>query len=160
LLLIGRDHQKREAAMRRWVAGSAIAAVLVAAGFVVAHETGARAAFGQLIVRGRVTGVDGKPVRGVKVWLNAWPATTRHQQLEPSGPRTPVTPVAWAITSAAGGYAVRVPAGPTLASHASDGVVKLGLMTGNATGSDAPTFSVRLMPAQAGRTIDLRLAPQ
>jgi len=88
--------------MRRWAAGSAIAAVLVAAGFVVAHETGARAAFGQLIVRGRVTGVDGKPVRGVKVWL----------------------------------------------------------MTGNATGSDAPTFSVRLMPAQAGRTIDLRLAPQ
>jgi|HubBroStandDraft_5_1064220.scaffolds.fasta_scaffold2172322_1 protocatechuate 3,4-dioxygenase beta subunit len=55
--------------MRRWVAGSAIAAVLVAAGFVVAHETGARAAFGQLTVRGRVTGVDGRPVRGVKVWL-------------------------------------------------------------------------------------------
>jgi protocatechuate 3,4-dioxygenase beta subunit len=55
--------------MRRWVAGSAIAAALVAAGFVVARETGARAALGQLTVRGRVTGVDGRPVRGVKVWL-------------------------------------------------------------------------------------------
>ena len=146
--------------MRRWVAGSAIAAVLVAAGFVVAHETGSSAAFGQLTVRGRVTGVDGRPVRGVKVWLNAWPATTSYQQPGPSAPQTPVTPVAWAVTSATGGYALRVPAGPALASHASDGVVKLGLMTGNATGSDAPTFSVRLVPAQVGRTIDLRLAPQ
>lgn len=146
--------------MRRWVAGSATAVVLAAAGFAVAHETGsASPAVGQLVVRGHVTGSDGRPVSGLKVWLNAWPATATYKQLEPAGPQTPVTPVAWAITSATGSYALRVPAGLTLASQASGGVVKLGLMTGNATGWDAPTFLLRLVPAQAGRTIGLRLAP-
>jgi hypothetical protein len=27
----------------------------------------------QLVVLGRVTGTDGQPVSGIKVWLNAWP---------------------------------------------------------------------------------------
>lgn len=146
--------------MRRWVAGSATAVVLAAAGFVVAHETGSSSpAAGQLVVRGHVTGTDGRPLSGLKVWLNAWPATARYKQLEPARSQTPVTPVAWAITSATGSYTLRVVAGPTLASQASDGVVKLGLMAGNATGWDAPRFSLRLVPAQVGTTINLRLAP-
>lgn len=53
------------------------ALVVVAAGLVLALDTGRSPQPGsQLVVQGRVTGSNGKPVRGIKVWLNAWPRPT------------------------------------------------------------------------------------
>jgi phage I-like protein len=64
--------------MRRIALGSVItAAVLLAAGLAVALSSGsAPRPAGHLLVRGRVTAADGRPVAGIKVWLNAQPTAS------------------------------------------------------------------------------------
>jgi hypothetical protein len=123
--------------LRRIAAGSAIAAiVLIAAGLAVAVPVLSSPSAGPLVVQGRVTGTGGKPVSGIKVWLNAWPTGS-----VASGGTGQVTVVGSATTSATGGYALRVPSLSALAPDAINGIVKFNLMTGNSTGSDMASFS-------------------
>jgi hypothetical protein len=123
--------------MRRTVLGSVIAAmVLIAAGLAVAVPLLSSPPAGQLVVQGRVTGTGGKPVNGIKVWLNAWPQAT-----VASGGMGQVTVVGSATTSATGRYALRVPSLSPLAPDAINGVVKFSVMTGNSTGWDMSSFS-------------------
>lgn len=126
--------------MRRVVLGSVIAAiVLIAAGLAVAVPLLSSPPAGQLVVRGRVTGTDGKPVSGIKVWLNAWPRAT-----VASGGHGQVTVVGSATTSATGSYALAVPSLSALAPDAINGSVTFSVMTGNRTGWDMVSFSRRL----------------
>ena len=121
--------------MRRSVPGSVIAALVLTAGLAAALRLSPPPA-GQLVVQGRVTGAGGEPVRGIKVWLNAWPHAT-----VAAGGMGPVTVIGSAITSATGRYTLRVPSMPVVEPDAINGVVRFSLMAGNSTGSDMPTFS-------------------
>jgi hypothetical protein len=123
--------------MRRIVLGSVIAAmVLIAAGLALGARTVLSSQpAGQLVVQGRVIGTDGKPVSGIKVWLNVWPAAT----VALGGGR--VTVVGSAVTSATGRYALRVSSLSALAPDVTNGILKFNLMTGNSTGWDMASFS-------------------
>ena len=59
--------------MHRSILGAVIAAiVLIAAGLALALQASdSPQPASQVVVEGRVTGTDGKPVSGIKVWLNA-----------------------------------------------------------------------------------------
>ncbi len=138
--------------MRRIILGSLIAAVVLIAGLAVAVPLLSSPPAGQLLVQGRVTGTDGKPVSGIKVWLNAWPKAT-----VASGGTGQVAVVRSAITSATGSYALRVPSLSALASDAINGIVKFSVMTGNSTGSDMLSFSRSLSGGTA--TVVLHLHP-
>jgi hypothetical protein len=144
-------------------------ALIAAAGLALALRTGlpSRPA-SQLVVQGRVTGTDGKPVSGIKVWLNAWPKTAP----EVSSQRpVPVTVVGSVTTSATGTYAMTVLSPAALAPEAANGIIKFMVMTGDSAGWDAASFSRRLVLTAAGttklalppgsiRTVDLHLTPK
>jgi hypothetical protein len=137
--------------MRRIIVGIVIAsAVLTATGLALAWVSGpSPQPVRQLVVQGRVTGSSGEPVGGIKVWLNAWP--------KGAWPKTvPVTVVSSAITSATGGYAIWVSSPAALAPDAVNGVVRLGLMTGNSTGWDAYDFAGHLVQTAAGTELVIR----
>jgi hypothetical protein len=138
--------------MRRVILGIVIASVvLAAAGLALARGPGPSPhPVRQLVVQGRVTGTSGKPASGIKVWLNAWPKGTWPK----SGP---VMVVSSAITSANGRYAIWVWSAGVLAPQAVNGIVRLGLMTGNSTGWDAFNFPGRLVQTAAGP--DLVIGP-
>jgi hypothetical protein len=152
----------REVVMRRIILGIVIAsAVLSAAGVALALGSGpSPQPVRQLVVQGRVTGSGGMPVSGIKVWLNAWPKGAWPKEV-------PVTVVSSAITSATGRYAIWVSSPAVLAPQAMNGIVRLGLMTGNSTGWDAFDFPGRLVQTAAGTelvigpggssTVDLQL---
>jgi hypothetical protein len=132
--------------MRRRALVLAIGAVaVVAAGFTVGRVTASHSA-NQVVVQGRVTGADGRPVSGIKVWLNALTGTgtagTRYAG--------PVTIAGSAVTSATGTYAIRVQAPASLAPDAANGVVTFSLMAGNSTGWDAPVFTRDLVTTAGG----------
>jgi hypothetical protein len=68
-----------EIAMPRLALGALFGAVVLAAAVLVATvliRPSPRPA-AQVVVTGRVTGAGGQPVRGIKVWLNAWPRPPR-----------------------------------------------------------------------------------
>ncbi len=135
--------------MRRVVAGSLIAAVVLAVlGLVLATQTAPTA--GQPLVRGRVTSADGQPAAGVKVWLNALPAGTLPRELRSSHRGVPVTVVGSAITTAKGSYAIRITSPAALAPNATDGEVHFMLMTGDSVGWSQAGFSARVVPGLAG----------
>jgi hypothetical protein len=113
-----------------------------------------------------VTGTDGQPVRGIKVWLNAWPTAVQKQT--DSHEPVWVTVVGSAITSATGRYILRISPSAALAADATNGVVKFMVMTGNGAGWDTLSFSRGLgqaagttsaVPWGATKTADLRLMP-
>ena len=84
------------------------------------------------------------------MWLNAWPKGT--------WPKAgPVTVVSSAITSANGRYAIWVSSPAGLAPQAINGIVRLGLMTGNRTGWDAFNFPGHLVTTAAGTEVVIRL---
>ncbi len=126
--------------------------VLIAAGFAVAVPLLSSPPAGPLVVQGRVTGVGGKPVSGIKVWLNALPPATLAR-----GGQGPVTVVGSATTSATGRYALRVPSLSALAPDAINGIVKFSVMTGNSTGWDMSSFSRSLSGGTT--TVILHLMP-
>jgi hypothetical protein len=139
--------------MRRIVLGSVIAAiVLIAVGLAVAVPLLSSPSAGSQVVRGRFTGADGKPVSGIKVWLNAWPSATGA-----SGGVGPVTVVGSATTSATGRYALRVLSLSALAPDAINGMVKFSVMTGNSAGWDMSSFSCSLSGGTT--TVVLHLMP-
>jgi hypothetical protein len=135
--------------MRRIIVGIVIAsAVLTATGLALAWGLSPQPVR-QLVVQGRVTGTSGEPVSGIKVWLNAWP--------KGAWPKTvPVTVVSSAVTSATGRYAIWVSSPAALAPDAMNGVVRLGLMTGNSTGWDAFDFPGHLVQTAAGTELVIR----
>ena len=120
--------------------------VLIAAGLALALWTvPASQPASQLVVQGRVTGTDGKPVSGIKVWLNAWPEEAVVKALTLSHQQVPVRVVNSAITSATGRYAIRVLSPAALAPQATDGIIKFAVMVGDSTGWDSFSFSGRLV---------------
>ena len=134
----------------RTVLGVVIVAVaLVAAGVALALRPGPSPR--PLVVQGRVTGTDGQPVRGIKVWLNALPTASVVRQLTDSHQPLWVTVVGSAITSATGRYVLRVVPSAALAADATNGIVKFMVMTGNGAGWDTLSFSRGLGPT-AGTT--------
>ena len=161
--------------MYRTIAGVLTAAIVViAAGLVLTLDTGRSPQPGsQLVVQGRVTGINGKPVSGIKVWLNAWPRHTvpqppRQFSLEASHQPVKVTVAGWVTTSAAGWYAIRA-SSPAALPQVATGVIKFSVMTGNSTGWATASFRRRLVPTAAGAalavppggttTADLHLKP-
>jgi hypothetical protein len=135
--------------------------VLIAAGLAVALRAGpSPQPASPLVVQGHVTGTDGTPVTGIKVWLNA---------LHDSHQTGAVTVVGSVTTSAIGSYALRVVPSAALAADATNGVIKFTLMTGDSAGWDTFNFSRRLTQTSAGTTVgvstggtvtaDLRLIP-
>lgn len=140
--------------MRRAILGSLIAAVVLAAlGLVLATQTTPTA--GQPLVRGRVTSAGGQPAAGVKVWLNALPAGTLPRELQGGHKLVPVTVVGWAVTSARGGYAIRITSPGALAPNATDGVIHFMLMTGSSSAWGMSGFSARVVPGLAGPSLVL-----
>ena len=138
-------------AMRRVAVGNVTAAIiLIAALLVVAVSVPSSPRAGHLVVQGRVTGTDGKPVSGIKVWLNAWPHGT-----VASGGRGEVTVVGSATTSATGNYVFRIPSLSALAPDVINGRIRFSLETGNSTGWDLLTFSRSLSGGTT--TVPLRL---
>ena len=139
-------------ARRRTALGIVIVTMaLIATGLAVALRTGpSPQPASPLVVQGRVTGTDGKPVSGMKVWLNAWPNTAVVQALTDRHQPVGVTVVGSVTTSAAGSYAMRVLPSAALAADAANGVIKFALMTGGSAGWDAFSFSRRLGQAAAG----------
>lgn len=137
--------------MRRVILGVVIAgAVLTSGGLALAWWSGpSPQPVRQLVVQGRVTGTSGEPVSGIKVWLNAWPKGAWPKE-------GPVTVVSSAITSATGRYAIWVSSPAALATQALNGIVRLGLMTGNSTGWDAFDFPGRLVQTAAGTELVIR----
>lgn len=160
-----------EVARRRTAVAIAIAAmVLIAAGLAVALRTGpSPQPASPLVVQGRVTGTDGKPVSGIKVWLNAWPNAAVVQALTDRHQPVAVTVVGSVTSSAAGSYAMRVLPSAALAADATNGVIKFILMTGDSAGWDEFGFSRRLAQTAGGTiatllsggtvTADLHLMP-
>jgi hypothetical protein len=61
-----------------------------------------------MVVEGRVTGTDGEPVNGIKVWLSAWSRSAWTRALRASNSPVPVTVVESFTTSATGWYAIQV----------------------------------------------------
>ncbi len=142
-----------EAAMRRTILlGSVLAAVALAAGLAVAVPLLSAPPARQLVVHGRVTGTDGQPVPGIRVWLNAWPAAT-----VAAGGTGRVTVVGSAVTSADGRYALRVRSLSALTPDAINGIVRFSVMTANRTGWDMSSFSRGL--SGGSTTLTLHLAP-
>lgn len=137
--------------MHRSIPGAVIAAiVLIAAGLAAAvWASGSQQPASQLVVQGHVTGIDGKPVGGIKVWLNAWPRSAEAHALQASSGPVPVTVVSSVITSATGRYAIRV-SSPAALPEVARGVIKFAVMTGNSTGWDTASFYRRLVPTAAG----------
>jgi hypothetical protein len=137
--------------MHRSIPGAVIAAIVViAAGLAAAlWASNSQQPASQLLVQGRVTGIDGKPVSGIKVWLNAWPRSAEAQALSASGRPVPVTVVTSVITSATGRYAIRV-SSPAALPEVAEGVIKFSVMTGNSTGWDTASFYRRLVSTAAG----------
>lgn len=138
--------------MHRSILGVVIAAavVVVASGLAVAVWVGgSRQSASQVVVAGRVTGTDGEPVSGIKVWLNAWPRPAGAQAHRASNVAVPVTVVDSATTSATGWYAIRVSSPATLPEIA-NGIIKFSVMTGNSTGWDTASFYRRLVWSAAG----------
>jgi hypothetical protein len=146
--------------MRRIALGSVItAAVLLAAVLAVALSRGsAPRPAGPLLVRGRVTAADGRPVAGIKVWLNAQPTASVVRALTAARQPVYVTVVTSATTSATGSYVIRVTSLAPLARDATHGTITFMLMTGNAAGWDARRFS-RPVGSGGAQTADLRLMP-
>lgn len=143
--------------MPRLVLGAVFAAVLLVAAVLVAtvltRPSPQPAA--QVVVTGTVTGAGGQPVRGIKVWLNAWPTPTAARSLEQGGQPVAVTVLGWAVTSATGAYAIRLRSLAPLAPDAANGVVRFQLMTGDRAGWDTSGFAAYLAPARAGLTLQL-----
>jgi hypothetical protein len=145
------------------------AMALIAGGVALAVQAGpSPQTASPLVVQGRVTGTDGQPVPGIKVWLNAWPAPAVVREL--AGHRQPVwvTVVGSATTSAAGIYALPVVPSAALTADATNGVIRFIVMTGDGAGSDTFSFSSRLVPptrttspvlSGGTRSADLRLMP-
>jgi hypothetical protein len=155
--------------MRRTVLGSLVVAVaLIAVAVILAVRTGPGAQpAGQLVVQGRVTGPDGQPVSGIKVWLNAWPRPSVARADTRAGQPVWLTVAGHAVTSATGWYAIRLPAPAALRPDAVNGLLSLGLMTGDRTGWDAARFTGQLVQlpgtsaaylAGRPRTVHLSLA--
>jgi hypothetical protein len=142
--------------MQRRILGAVIAAIVViAAGLAAAlWASHSPQPASQVVVEGHVTGTDGKPVSGIKVWLNAWPRSAEAQALQASSRPVPVTVVSSVITSATGRYAIRVSSPATLPEVAK-GVIKFSVMTGNSTGWDTASFYRRLVPTAAGARLAL-----
>jgi hypothetical protein len=145
-----------------------VAVVLIAAAVALALRAGlASAPAGEFVVRGRVTGTEGQPVSGIKVWLNAWPTAAVLRELTGQHQPVPVTVLGSAITSPTGSYVLRITPSAALAADATNGVVTFAVMTGDSAGGDALKFSRRLgpagtmSPAVSGgiETADLRLKP-
>jgi hypothetical protein len=135
--------------MPRLVLGAVFAAVVLVAAVLVATmltrpspQPGA-----QVVVTGTVTGAGGQPVRGIKVWLNAWPTPTTVRSLEQSGQPVWVRVLGSAVTSATGTYMVRLRSLAPLAPEAANGVVRFQLMTGDRAGWDTSGFAAYLAPA-------------
>ena len=146
--------------MHRTVRGTLIVTVvlivLIVAGLALALRTVLSSPpTGQLVVQGRVTGTDGKPVSGVKVWLNAWPNAAVVKSLKDSHRQVPVTVVSSATTSATGRYAIRISSPAALAPEATNGVIKFAVMTGDSAGWDSFSFSGRLVQTAAGTMLAL-----
>lgn len=154
--------------MHRSILGAVIAAVVaIASGLAAAFwVSGSQQQASQVVVEGRVTGTDGEPVSGIKVWLNASPRPAEAQALRVSNSPVPVTVVDSVTTSATGWYAIRV-SSPGELPEIANGVIKFSVMTGNSTGWDTASFCRRLVwsalgPARlavrpGGTTADLRL---
>jgi hypothetical protein len=133
---------EQEVAVHRRIFAAVIAAfVLIAAGLALAlRASDSPQPASRVVAEGRVTGTDGKPVRGIKVWLNAWPRSAEAQALQAGSRPVPVTVVSSVITSAAGRYAIRVSSSATLPEVAR-GVIKFSVMTGNSAGWDTASFA-------------------
>jgi hypothetical protein len=88
-----------EADMPRLVLGAVFAAVLLGAAVLVATllTRPPPRPTAQVVVTGIVTGAGGQPVRGIKVWLNAWPTPAAVRSLEQDG--QPVGVPCWARPS-------------------------------------------------------------
>lgn len=135
--------------MHRSIPGAVVAAVVVIGLAVAFWAIGSQQPASQIVVEGRVTGTDGQPVSGIKVWLNALPSSARAQALRASNSPVPVTVVDSVTTSATGWYAIRVSSPATLPEIA-NGVIKFSVMTGNRTGWDTASFDRRLVSTVLG----------
>jgi hypothetical protein len=143
--------------MPRLVLGAVLAAVVVVAAVLVTTvlTRPSPPPIAQVVVTGRVTGAGGQPVRGIKVWLNAWPTPTAVRSLERSGLPIGVTVLGSAVSSADGAYVIRLRSLAPLAPDAANGVVRFLLMTGDRAGWDSSAFAAYLAPAMAGMTVQL-----
>jgi len=83
------------------------------------------------------------------------PAGILPRELRGSHRPIPVTVVGSAITTANGGYAIRITSPGALAANATDGVVHFMLMTGGSTGWGTAGFSARVVPGLAGPSLVL-----
>jgi hypothetical protein len=138
--------------------GSLAAAVVLILGVLaVALLAGSPPPAGQWVA-GQVTGPDGQPVSGIKVWLNAWPDAAVVRALTKQGAPVPVTVAGSATTSATGKYAIRIPAPNMLARNATNGLIRFSVMTGDRAGWGTVSFSGRLVPTMAGTTVALPFA--
>jgi hypothetical protein len=137
--------------MHRSIPGAVTAAVVVIAAVLATAlwATGSRQPASQVVVKGRVTGTDGEPVSGIKVWLNALPRSAGAQALRASNSPVPVTVVDAVTTSATGWYAIRV-SSPAALPEIANGVIKFSLMTGNGAGWDTASFCRRLVWSAGG----------
>jgi len=136
-----------EVGVSRRVSAIMIGAVLVlASGFAAGRIVASRSA-SQLVAEGRVTGTGGRPVSGIKVWLNAWPGPAAPRSGQQPGT---VTVEGFAVTSATGQYKIRVSSPAALASDAADGVVTFSLMAGDNSAWDAPAFTRDLISTAGG----------
>ena len=139
----------------------AIGSVVVAVALIplavlgVALLTGPAPQSAGQLVAGRVTGTDGRPVSGIKVWLNAWPNAAVVKALGRDGRPVPITVTGSATTSAKGKYAIRVLAPAALAPNATNGIIKFQVMSGDSAGWDTFSFSGRLVQTIAGATLAL-----
>ena len=142
--------------MPRVAIGSVVVAVaLILAVLGVALLTGPAPQSAGQLVAGRVTGTDGRPVSGIKVWLNAWPNAAVVKALGRDGRPVPITVTGSATTSAKGKYAIRVLAPAALAPNATNGIIKFQVMSGDSAGWDTSSFSGRLVQTIAGATLAL-----
>ena len=127
------------------------------------------AADGALAVQGTVLGAAGQAVGGQQVDLIAWPQQQVTAALQP-GQAVPTTLVGSAVTSASGSYAIQVASAGGLAASATDGTVKLEVITTGTAGFSAFSFHRQLVttadrpeftasPAGVAQTANLRLLP-
>jgi hypothetical protein len=146
-----------EIAVPRVALGSVVvvAVALILAVLGVALLTGPAPQPAGQLVAGRVTGPGGRPVSGIKVWLNAWPNAAVVKALSRDGRPVPVTVTGSATTSATGKYAIRVLAPAALAPNATNGIIKFQVMSGDSAGWDTSSFSGRLVQTIAGTALAL-----
>jgi hypothetical protein len=81
------------------------------------------------------------------------PAAVR--SLEQNGLPVRVTVLGSAVTSATGGYTIRLRSLAPLAPAAANGIARFQLMTGDRAGWDTSGFAARLVPAMTGLTLQL-----